>query len=75
MKKICATLPVVVLAGCATVFSPISEKPEILSKPLVLADEPSRLEIAGYGESRLLDPSSPFNEINRRVRISVIADN
>ncbi|MEE8393245.1 MAG: OmpA family protein [Rhodospirillales bacterium] len=33
---------------------------------------PSRLETAGYGESRLLDPSDPFNDINRRVRISVI---
>ncbi len=36
--------------------------------------EPSHLETAGYGESRLLDPSNPFSDVNRRVRISVVAD-
>ena len=31
--------------------------------------EASRLEVVGFGESRLLDPSQPLSGVNRRVRV------
>lgn len=36
--------------------------------------EASRLESVGFGEKRLLDPNNPTSGINRRVRVSIIAE-
>jgi outer membrane protein OmpA-like peptidoglycan-associated protein len=36
--------------------------------------EASRLEVVGYGESRLLDSSQPISGVNRRVRVVNLGD-
>lgn len=33
------------------------------------AVDPGRIEVVGYGKSRLLDPSAPESAVNRRVRV------
>ncbi|MBC7953288.1 MAG: OmpA family protein [Rhodospirillaceae bacterium] len=47
------------------------QRAEAVRHQLITANKvkASRLEVEGYGESRLLDPSQPTSGINRRVRV------
>ena len=47
------------------------QRAEAVRHQLITANkvEASRLDVVGYGESRLLDPSQPTSGVNRRVRV------
>lgn len=47
------------------------QRAEAVRHQLIAANKvkASRLEVVGYGESRLLDPSQPTSGVNRRVRV------